>query len=250
VPSKLRSGGVPSGIKWEDPYLPVTRVASARSPIGSALGSTVAALLALFLIPLSGSIYYALTTPDEYTGRALVQFRPRATDNGGVVGNETTASSAATYGAFLGTPSTVRSVAGQIGVRPLELRDNMTVQLIPATTSLTITFRAASPDVAARGASALAQIAVQRAADDPLVSATVLAAASVPEVPSGPPRTLIVAAGAMLGILLAATAYFLLTALRRSRRQSRSAQQPLVGSESDSAHASVSNGSDSALSIR
>lgn len=177
--------------------------------------SSILCLVVLVLLPIAGSLYYALTAPVEYTGRALVQFRPRATGNGGIVSNETTASSAAGYGAFLGTPSTIRDVATQIDVTQLELRDAMAVQLVPATTSLSITFSHPSPEVAAQGATALAQAAVLRAADDPLVSATVLAPAAVPEMPSTPPKWVILAAGGLLGLILATATYFLWAAWRR-----------------------------------
>lgn len=177
--------------------------------------SSILCLVVLVLLPIAGSLYYALTAPVEYTGRALVQFRPRATNNGGIVSNETTASSAAGYGAFLGTPSTIREVATQIDVPQLELRDAMAVQLVPATTSLSITFSHPSPEVAAQGATALAQAAVLRAADDPLVSATVLAPAAVPETPSTPPKWVILAAGGLLGLILAAATYFLWAAWHR-----------------------------------
>src|SRR5688572_18435733 len=67
VPSNRRSGA-PSELEWKDPYLPVKRKVSRRSSIGSTLAAPLTTLLALFLIPLSGSIYYAMTTPDQYTG--------------------------------------------------------------------------------------------------------------------------------------------------------------------------------------
>lgn len=188
--------------------------------------SSILCLVVLVLLPIAGSLYYALTAPVEYTGRALVQFRPRATSNGGIVSNETTASSAAGYGAFLGTPSTIRDVATQIDVPQLELRDAMAVQLVPATTSLSITFSNPSPETAAQGATALAQAAVLRAADDPLVSATVLAPAAVPEMPSTPPRWVIVAAGGLLGLILATAAYFLWAAWRRRQTAATPATQP------------------------
>jgi len=246
VPSRRRSN-TPSVPEWDDPYQSSGPKRSSRPSLGSALASTFAALLALFLIPLSASVYYAMTTPDQYTGRALVQFRPRATDNGGVVGNETTASSAASYGAFLGTPSTVRSVAGEIGVPTAELRENMAVQLLPATTSLSITFSDGSPNVAAQGASALAQIAVQRAADDPLVAASVLAPASVPDIPSGPSKALIISAGAMFGLLLACATYYLTGAVRRSRAGRRPGGSVAERSSAAGERTPATKGADPAL---
>ena len=240
----------PTVAEWEDPK-PLTRKRSTpRRSLGSVLASPFAVLLALFLIPLSGAVYYASVMPEQYTGRALVQFRPRATANGGVVGNETTASAAAGYGAFLGTPSTIRSVAGQIGVRAADLRDNMAVQLVPATTSLTITFKDSTPDVAARGASALAQYTVERATDDPLVSATVLAPAAVPDAPSTPPKVVVIAAGAVLGLLLAAIAHFVLAGRTRSLAKSADARRSSRSASTESVPDPAGHTSEPALSTR
>ena len=197
--------------------MPTSTRRKSRNPVGRALSSTFAAMLVLFLLAVGASAYYSFTMTEQYTGRSLVQFRPRTTVNGGVVSNETTASSAAGYGAYLGIPSTVRTVAGQIAVPSTDLRDNMSVQLIPATTSLAITFEAENPVVAARGASALAQVAAERATDDPLVSATVLAPASVPDLPSSPSKTIVLGAGGVLGLLLAGVAYVVLNGRRRAQ---------------------------------
>lgn len=185
-----------------------------RSVVGAA------GLLGIVLITLAASVYYAFTTPDEYTAKALVQFRPRATDNGGVVGAETTASAAAGYAAYLGAPSTIQNVSATVGLPPEDLKDGIAVQVLPATTVLSVGFSAGSPEVAAQGANALAQSAVARATDDPLVSANVLAQAGIPGAPSGPLRPLIVVAGGILGVLLAAAAYFFGITLRRVRPQS------------------------------
>lgn len=215
--SSTRPPQAPAAVEWDVPPAPHGTRRTSRNPVGRALSSTLAAMLALFLLAVGASAYYAFTMSEQYTGRSLVQFRPRTTVNGGVVSNETTASSAAGYGAYLGIPSTVRTVAGQIAVPSTDLRDNMSVQLIPATTSLSITFEAANPVVAARGASALAQVVAERATDDPLVSATVLAPASVPDLPSTPSKAIVLGAGGVLGLLLAGVAYVVLNGRRRAQ---------------------------------
>lgn len=174
-------------------------------------------LLSAFLVALSASVFYAVTTPDEYTGTSLVQFRPRATENGGVVSNDTAASATAGYAAYLGTQSTTVAVAGPLGLRGADVRDAMAVQLLPATTSLSISFSDGSPELAAQGANALAQMAVRRSTDDPVVSAAVLAPAGVPGAPSGPQRVLVIVAGALLGLMLAGAIHYFATVLRRNR---------------------------------
>ena len=223
--SSTRPPKAPAAVDWDVPPVPKSARRTSRGPVSRALSSTLAAMLALFLLALGASAYYAFTLSEQYTGRSLVQFRPRTTVNGGVVSNETTASSAASYGAYLGIPSTVRTVAGQIGVPTADLRNNMSVQLIPATTSLSITFEAQNPVVAARGASALAQVVAERATDDPLVSATVLAPASVPDLPSTPSTAIILGAGGILGLLLAGVAYVVLNGRRRSPQESQPESQ-------------------------
>lgn len=224
--SSTRPPQAPAAVEWDVPPVPTSTRRTSRNPVGRALSSTLAAMLALFLLAVGASAYYAFTMSEQYTGRSLVQFRPRTTVNGGVVSNETTASSAASYGAYLGIPSTVRTVASQIGVPMTELRDDMTVQLIPATTSLSITFEAENPVVAARGASALAQVVAERATDDPLVSATVLAPASVPDLPSTPSKAIVLGAGGVLGLLLAGVAYVVLNGRRRSQPETQPVAQP------------------------
>lgn len=232
MPSTRRSKA-PVAVEWDVPYAPSGTRPTSRNPVGRVLSSALAAMLALFLLAVGASLYYAQTMSEQYTGRSLVQFRPRTTVNGGVVSNDTTASSAASYGAYLGIPSTIRTVSGQIGVPAPDLRDDMSVQLIPATTSLSITFTADNPVVAARGASALAQVVAERATDDPLVSAAVLAPASVPDLPSTPSKTIVLGAGFILGLLLAGVAYVVLNGRRRALPEA--AGRPLPGEGPDAA---------------
>jgi uncharacterized protein involved in exopolysaccharide biosynthesis len=179
-------------------------------------------LFSVFLLALSASVFYATTTPDQYTGTSLVQFRPRATENGGVVSNDTAASATAGYAAYLGTQSTTSAVADPLGLKGADVRDAMAVQLLPATTSLSISFTDGSPELAAQGANALALMAVRRSTDDPVVSAAVLAPAGVPGAPSGPQRVLIVGAGALLGLLLAGTIHYFASVSRRNRPTAQS----------------------------
>lgn len=166
----------------------------------------VAGLVAagVFLVTLVGSVLYAQSLPAQYTGTAVLQFSPKPTKNGGVVGGETVASTAAGYVAYMGAPSTLQAVGGDIDSEPATLKEGLTVTLLPTTTTVTVDYTAPDPDSAAEGANAMASAAVARAESDPLVTATELAAAAAPLNPSGPQRLAIAAAGLVLALLLAA----------------------------------------------
>lgn len=158
--------------------------------------------LAVFALTLAGALYYAAEQPSQYTGTAVVQFSPKPTKNGGVVGGETVASAAAGYVAYLGAPLTIQTAADAVGVSSADLKDGLVVTLLPATTTVSISYTSTDPPTAVRGANAMADSAVGRAANDPLVSAVVLARAAEPKNPSGPQRLVLAAAGLMLAILL------------------------------------------------
>jgi uncharacterized protein involved in exopolysaccharide biosynthesis len=111
---------------------------------------------------------------------------------------------AAGYVAYLTAPATVRQVAEAIGERPSALRGGLGVAQLPATATLEIAYTTGDPDLAARGANAMAAAVEQRAVSDPVVFATVLAQAPVPNSPSGPDRTVLVVAGMLLASLVGA----------------------------------------------
>ena len=187
-----------------------------KIPVAALVGGIV------FLLTVVGSFVYVRSLPDVYTGQTVVQFSPRPAENGNIPSGDVVSSAAAGYVAYLGAPSTVDAVAVTIGTTPQTLQADVTVTLIPATTTVTIAFESTDPEVAARGSDAMAAAAVTRAKDDPLVTATVLAPASTPDEPSGPKRLFILAAGVLLAVLLGLVAYFLLNLLtnRPPRRDS------------------------------
>lgn len=158
--------------------------------------------LAVFVLVFGGALYYTATQPSQYTATAVVQFSPKPTKNGGVVGGETVASAAAGYVAYLGAPSTLQAAADAVGVSATDLKEGLVVTLLPATTTVSVSYTSTDPPTAARGANAMASSAVSRAATDPLVSAVVLAPAAEPKIPSGPQRAVLAAAGLMLALLL------------------------------------------------
>ena len=184
------------------------------------------AAVGVFLLTVAGSLFYVLSLPDVYTAETVVQFSPRTADNGNIPSGDVVASAAAGYVAYLGAPSTITTVAGTIGTTPRTLQDDVTVTLIPATTTVTIAFDSTDPAVATRGADAMAAAVVTRSKADPLVTATVLAPASQPPEPSGPRRALIMAAGLLLGGLLSVVSYLLINLLTQHRRTAESADAP------------------------
>jgi uncharacterized protein involved in exopolysaccharide biosynthesis len=192
-----------------------------RTPVAALVGAGV------FLLTVIGSVFYARSLPDVYTGETVVQFSPRAADNGNIPSGDVVSSAAAGYVAYLGAPSTVAAVAPTIGTTTTSLRDDVTVTLIPATTTVTIDFDSEDPQLAAKGADAMAAAVVARSKDDPLITATVLAPASIPDEPSGPQRVLILAAGILLGILLGVVSYLLVNLLV-TRRGGTSDDAPAV----------------------
>lgn len=157
----------------------------------------------VFLVALVGSVFYARSLPPQHTATAVVQFSPRATKNGGVVGGETVASTAAGYVAFMGAPATIQAVGDDIGSEPATLKAGLRVTLLPTTTTVTVEYTAADAEAAATGANAMAAAAVARAKSDDLVTASELASAAPPLNPSGPQRLAILAAGLVLAVLLA-----------------------------------------------
>lgn len=165
-------------------------------------GSLAAA--AVFVIVLGGSVLYALSLPAEYTGVGVMQFSPRPVRSGPVVGNETVAAAASGSVAYMGAPSTLQSVSNSAGISTSQLKDGLSVTLLPATTTVTANYTSTDARRAADVTNAMMTSAVDRAKSDPLVVASVLAKAAVPRDPSGPPRTVIAAAGGLLAIILAA----------------------------------------------
>lgn len=199
----------------------------------------IAALVALgaFLVTLLGSLLYARSLPSEYTGTAVVQFSPRPTKNGGVVGGETVASTAAGYVAYMGAPATLQAVSDQIGIEPATLKDGLTVTLLPTTTTVTVDYTGADPQVAAQGANAMAAAAVARAKADTLVTASELARAAEPNNPSGPQRLAIAAAGVVLAGLLAVLVLVVMVVIPSRRRAITEWLDPETGPDDNASDA-------------
>lgn len=177
--------------------------------------------LAAMLGVLLTTVAYVAGLPPEYTGRALVLFGSRPTENGGLAGSDTVQAAAAGYVAFVSAPATIQEVANSIGEDPAVLKDGLAVTQLPTTSTVAVEFTAGQAEQAARGANALANTMARRAGTDPVVFAEVLTPAAVPNAPSGPARAVLVAAGGLLGLLVggAVAGGLLLLGRDRSRWQ-------------------------------
>lgn len=174
------------------------------------LGRLVPGLLVAGAV-LAGVVYYVDTRPDEYTSVAIVTFSPRVDRP---TGADTLQVLAAKYVAFLSSPATQRRVSDEIGVDARTIRDSLQAEIPPATASLSVSVTMTDPETATRLANALASVAARESIDDVNLRAEILAPAVVPLAPSGPPRTLIAAAGAGFAV---AAGVFVVMALERIR---------------------------------
>lgn len=174
----------------------------------------VAALVAIAFVLGAGA--YAQSLPNEYQGRSVVAFAPRPEVN---IGGEIVRQILPKYVAYATSRATLDRVAGGLGERPSVLRKAVSAGVSADSGNLTITVELASPERAASAANAVAADVIAFADRDPLL-AGVIVAPSLPETePSGPPRTLIVAAALVLGCLLGAIAAYV---LERGRPRVRS----------------------------
>lgn len=165
----------------------------------------------VLLVTIGATGVFALTLPDTYTARAIVQVSPQSTENGGIVGNLTVSSAAAGYVAYLGSPVTLNSVAETVGLPYSELKAGLDIRLLPATTTIAVEYESQRAADAAAGANAIAAQGLSRSVNDPVATLAILSSATPPGSPSGPARTLILIAGTALGVLLAGAAAALLS---------------------------------------
>ncbi len=174
---------------------------------------------------------YAAGLPDEYTAQSVVIFGSRPTENGSIASSDSVQAAAAGYVAYLSAPSTLREVAQGIGEESADLKDGLAVTQLPATGTIRIDYATTDPDRAARGANALASALAKRTVSDPVVYGQVLARAAVPLQPSGPPRTVLLAATVLIALLVgagAATATWALLGLVARRHATSSGHPPAV----------------------
>lgn len=156
----------------------------------------VAALVALPLI--AAAFFFAENAPNEYDGVAVVGFAPKPERDPSA---DVVRLTLPKYPVFLTADETVNSVAAELGISDDELADGLDPTVPPETSTLRIRVRHRSPRVAADAANLLASRAVSFSLQDPIVEASVVAAAGTPVAPAAPPRRTIEAAAVLLGLL-------------------------------------------------
>lgn len=158
----------------------------------------------LVALPLWGGVgLYVASLPDLYDGESVVAFSPRPDAD---VSADILRVVVPKYVAYLSARATTREVAADLGEDPGELSDAINASVAADTANLTVTVRLPDAERAAAAANALAEEAVDFSADDLQLIGQVVAPALPPADPASPPRTLLLAGGAVLGLLLGLTA--------------------------------------------
>lgn len=174
----------------------------------------LAALITLGVV--MGAIFYVQGLPSEYQAETVVALAPRAEAGAGA---DTVRVVAPKYVSFITAPQTIRAATIRIGVSSDALSDSIDATLQPDSGNLTVTATGRNPRLMAEAANLLADEAVRLSTRDELLSAEVVAEATVPAVPSGPPRLLLEAAALAVGILAGVTISLL---IERGRPRIRS----------------------------
>lgn len=156
----------------------------------------LAALITLGVV--LGAIFYVQGLPAEYKAETVLALAPRPETGAGA---DTVRVVAPKYVAFITAPQTIRSAAIRLGADPDAFSDGIDATLQPDSGNLTIAATGRNPRLLSEAANQLAQEAVRLSTQDELLSAEVVAAATVPSVPSGPPRLLLEAAALVVGLL-------------------------------------------------
>ena len=191
-----------------------TRVGPAEILDALRLRWRLAALV--FVAVLTGVVAYAYSLPSEYTAKAVVSLTPKpsigvAASDIGQLGQR--------YVVYVTAPTTVGRVAANLGVDKTTLGNGVGADVATGSVNLTIKVQLRTPRTTAAAANALADEVVSFAADDKLITAEVVAPATVPASPSKPRRKLIAGAGGIIAVILA-TAVALLVERGRPRVRS------------------------------
>lgn len=173
-----------------------TPVSPRRSPLLLASGRVGAAVLLTFVVIWLGTLVVSSQVERSYQGQAVVAFQPRDAD---LTGAETMTLLTPKYVEVLRSPSLVNDVAAQLGEQSEDVLESSTAELEPNTLNLRVDARAGDPDRAVSIANALAAGAVQRASEDPLISAEIVAWAVPRSSPTPPTPDQIL----LLGLLVA-----------------------------------------------
>lgn len=181
-----------------------------EAPPLSVLGEAVRRrwyLVALVALAAAIGVYaYTLLLDDYYDSETVLAFAPRPDVN---ASSDIVRVVLPKYATFVTSKRTVRRVASSLGEDASELDHGTTASIAADSGNLSITVRLPQPRRASRAANALANATLKYAKDDPLVDASVPAAAVPESSPSGPPRSLYLAAGLVLGLVLGGAAALL-----------------------------------------
>ena len=159
-------------------------------------------LALLVAIPLiAGAVFLTESAPAEYDGVAVVGFAPKADREPSA---DVVRLTLPKYPVYLTAESTVGTVARDLDVDEDVLSEGLDPTIPAETSTLRIVVRHRSPRVAAAAANAFARSAVRFSIGDPIVEASIVASAVRPDTPAAPPRRLIEAAAALIGLLAGA----------------------------------------------
>jgi capsular exopolysaccharide synthesis family protein len=179
----------------------------------------------------TGANIYIESLPSQYDGDALVAISPRA--NAPSAGSDTVRVLAPKYVEYVTAPSTIRRLAPTIREDADDLEDAIDSNIATDTGNLEIKVRLPSPTRAARAANAFADAAVRFSRTDPLLVGQIVARALPDDDPASPPRRLLEAASALLGLVIGVVVALLLERgrprLRTWRDLARLTGYPVVG---------------------
>jgi polysaccharide biosynthesis transport protein len=173
-------------------------------------------VLAIALPLFAGTTLYVESLPSQYTGEAIVTVAPRV-DNPAISPTQVTVG-APKYVAYATAPATVRRLAQELGEDAREMEESVEATLAADTGDITVAVTLTSPERAVEAANRFAEDLVAFSGDDPLLEASIVAPASIPSEPSGPPRRLLEASSLVLGLMLGFAIAFM---IERSRPRVR-----------------------------
>lgn len=176
----------------------------------------LAALIAFGVVV--GAVMYVSALPSEYTAETVVALAPRAETGGSA---DTVRVVAPKYVAFLTAAATIQDISADLGISADTVERAIDAKVRPDSGNLDISATSQIPRLATQMANALADEVVVFAADDELLSAQIVAPAVTPTTPSGPPRLLLEAAAALIGVLAGITISLLVERGRPRIRASR-----------------------------
>lgn len=175
--------------------------------------------LLVFVAIFIGAFAYAHVLPRAYTAKTIVALTPRP--NSGATAIDVT-QLGQKYVAYVTAPTTISTVAAQVGVGQGTLQRAVTASIATASVNLTIDVELGSARDAQAAANALASSAESFSTNDKLLVAQTVSPATLPLTPSKPRRALIEGAGLLLGLVIAVVVAIV---VERSRPRVHSAME-------------------------